>query len=94
MEKSTAGRRERRRSPGEGSVYRVDGSRRWKGAVTWTEPDGTRRRRVVSGHTQAEARAAVDALRRELHLGTPQPKGRAPTVGGHRLTPPGALKNR
>ena len=81
MEKSTAGRRERRRSPGEGSVYRVDGSRRWKGAVTWTEPDGTRRRRVVSGHTQAEARAAVDALRRELHLGTPQPKGRAPTVG-------------
>ena len=80
MEQSSAGRRERRRSPGEGSVYKVEGGRRWRGAVRWTEADGTQRRRVVSGRTQAEARAAVDALRRELHLGTPVPKGRAPTV--------------
>ncbi len=80
MEKSSA-RRERRRSPGEGSVYKVDGGRRWRGAATWTEPDGTQRKRIVTGRTQQEARDKLDELRRELHLGTPQPKGRAPKVG-------------
>jgi integrase len=64
-----------------GSVYRSEDGRRWRGAVTWTEPDGTRRRRVVSGRTAQEAHAKLDALRRELQLGSPLPKGRAPTVG-------------
>jgi integrase len=80
MAQSTA-RRARRRSPGEGSVYKVDGGRRWRGAVTWTEPDGTRRRRVVSAPTAAEARERLDVLRRGLMLGAPIPKGRALTVG-------------
>ncbi len=78
MAKSTA-TKSRRRSRGEGSVYRsADG--RWRGAATWTEPDGTRRRRVVSGHTAAETRDKLDALRRELRQGVPIPKGKAPTV--------------
>ena len=82
MPQSTA-RRARRRSPGEGSVYKVDGGRRWRGAVTWTESDGTRRRRVISGRTSEEARDKLDKLRRELHLGAVMPKGHAPTVAGY-----------
>lgn len=50
-------RTRRRHSAGEGSVYEIaDG--RWRGAVTWTEPDGLRHRRIVSGRTSAEARHA------------------------------------
>jgi integrase len=78
MAKSTA-RQTRRRSAGEGSVYEVEG--RWRGAVTWTEPDGRRRRRVVSGATSSEARDKLDALRRELRLGTLAPAGPTLTVG-------------
>ena len=70
-----ATRRTRRRSAGEGSVYRsADG--RWRGAVTWTEADGKRERRVVSAPTAAEARGKVDELRRTLRLG-----GMAPAAG-------------
>ena len=61
--------RTRSRSAGEGSVYRTtDG--RWRGAVTWTEPDGARHRRTVSGSTALEARTRLDELRRKLRLGT------------------------
>lgn len=80
MAQSTA-RRTRRRSAGEGSVYRQ--GTRWRGAVTWTEPDGTRSRRIVSAPTAAEARDKLDALRRELHLGTLAPAGRAATVAAY-----------
>jgi integrase len=83
MVKST-GRSDRRRSPGEGSVYPYRGGHR--GAVTWTEPDGTRRRRVVTGRTSAEARDKLDALRRELRLGTLAPAGPAQTVGDYLST--------
>ena len=67
MPKSTA-RGDRRRSPGEGSIYPYRGGHR--GAVSWTDPDGTRRRRVVTGRTSAEAREKLDDLRRALRLGT------------------------
>ncbi|MBF6605708.1 MAG: site-specific integrase [Chloroflexi bacterium] len=77
MTESTA-RRTRRRSAGEGSVYRQ--GTRWRGAVTWTEPDGTRSRRIVSAPTAAEARDKLDVLRRELRLGTLAPAGPASTV--------------
>jgi integrase len=78
MAKSTA-RRTRRRSAGEGSVYEaIDG--RWRGAVTWTEPDGKRSRRIVSAPTSTEARDKLDALRRELRLGTLAPAGPTQTV--------------
>ena len=77
MAKSTG--RTRRRSAGEGSVYQ--NGDRWRGAVTWTEPDGTRSRRVVSGSTAAEARQKLDELRRELQLGTLARSGPAVTVG-------------
>lgn len=85
MAESTA-HRTRRRSPGEGSVYRTADGRRWRGAVTWTEPDGSRSRRIVSAPTAAEARDKLDALRRELRLGTIAPAGRALTVADY-LTP-------
>lgn len=77
---STA-RRTRRRSPGEGSVYRA--GTRWRGAITWTDPDGTRSRRVVHAATAAEARERLDALRRELRLGTLAPSGRSMTVADY-----------
>lgn len=79
MGKSTAQTKVRRRSPGEGTVFPYrDG---WRGAVTWTDADGTQRKRTVSGATSDEARAALDELRRELRLGTLAPAGAALTVG-------------
>lgn len=77
MTKSTAAK-VRRRSAGEGSVYR--NGERWRGAVTWTEPDGTRHRRIVTGATSDEAREKLDDLRRDLRLGTIELPGRTLTV--------------
>jgi len=74
---------DRRRSPGEGSVYETKDRRGWRGAVTWTEPDGRRRRRVVSGDTSKAVRDKLDDLRRELRLGTIAPAGKAETVGDY-----------
>lgn len=72
MAKSTT--RTRRRSAGEGSVYRTtDG--RWRGAATWTEPDGRRQRRYVTGSTATEARGKLDEVRRRLRLGSLDPVG-------------------
>lgn len=66
---ATTGSNRRRRSAGEGSVYQsADG--RWRGAVTWTEPDGSRHRRMVSGGTSTEARSKLDALRERLRIGS------------------------
>ena len=80
MRKSTA-TKVRRRSAGEGSVY-ANGDR-WRGALTWTEADGTRHRRIVTGATSDEAREKLDELRRDLRLGVLQPAGRALTVGSY-----------
>jgi integrase len=80
MPKSTA-RSDRRRSPGEGTIYPFRGGHR--GALTWTEPDGTRRKRTVSGRTSAETRDKLDTLRRELQLGTLAPAGPTQTVGAY-----------
>ncbi|HSW43087.1 MAG TPA: tyrosine-type recombinase/integrase [Patescibacteria group bacterium] len=77
MVKSTA-TKVRRRSAGEGTVYPFRGGHR--GAITWTDPDGTRHRRVVAGRTADEARDKLDDLRRELRLGT-LTSGPALTVG-------------
>src|SRR4051812_25522520 len=57
----------RRRSRGEGSVYR--NGNRWRGALTWINPDGTRERHVVSGATSKETREKLDVLRREAQRG-------------------------
>src|SRR6185503_1241990 len=80
MPKSTA-RSDRRRSPGEGTVYPYRGGHR--GAVTWTEPDGTRQKRTVTAPTAAEARDKLDDLRRELRLGTLAPVGPTLTVADY-----------
>lgn len=66
-------RKVRRGSPGLGAVYPYRG--RFRGAVTWTEPDGRQRKRIVSGATRDEARAKLDEVRRELRLGTVAPDG-------------------
>jgi integrase len=81
VEKPTA-RKARRRSPGEGSVYQA-GDGRWRGAVTWTEADGKRSRRVVSAATSTQARARLDVLRHELRLGTLVAAGTTLTVAEH-----------
>jgi integrase len=83
MAKSTA-RQVRRRSSGEGSVYRQ--GTRWRGAVTWTEADGSRSRRIVTAATSAEARDKLDELRRDLRLGAVAPAGRALTVADYLTT--------
>ena len=81
MGKSTA-TNVRRRSPGEGSVYRFrDG---YRGAVSWTDAAGTRQRRVVTGSTSEEARDKLDQLRREVKRGTVNPSG--PLTTGAYLT--------
>lgn len=62
-----AKRTRRHRSAGEGSVYEsADG---WRGAITWTEADGSRHRRTVRGKTSADARAKLDTLREQLRTG-------------------------
>jgi integrase len=75
-------RQGRHRSPGEGSVYEVSEGH-WRGALAWTDADGTRHRRAVSGHTSAETRDKLDDLRRELKLGTIAPAGHGVTVGDY-----------
>lgn len=69
----------RRRSAGEGAVYPFRGGHR--GAITWTDPDGTRHKRTVTGRTADEARGKLDDLRRDLRLGALAPAGPALTVG-------------
>lgn len=59
--------RTRRRSPGEGSIYAYRG--RYRGALSWTDRDGIRQRRTISGKTQAEVRRQLDSLRVELDRG-------------------------
>lgn len=80
MTKST-GRGNRRRSAGEGTVFPFrDGHR---GAITWTDPDGTQHKRTVKGRTADEARAKLDDLRRDLRLGTLSSADAAVTVGDY-----------
>jgi hypothetical protein len=79
MTKTTG--RSNRRSAGEGSVYPNDD--RWRGAVTWTDPDGTQQRRTVSARTAAEARVRLDALRAQLRLGTLAPAGPTTTLADY-----------
>jgi integrase len=80
MAKST-GLKTRRRSSGEGSVYRSGG--RWRGSIAWTNPDGSQSRRYVSGSTGAAAREKLDALRRDLRVGKLAPAGPTLTVGAY-----------
>jgi integrase len=58
----------RRRANGEGSTYRT-AEGRWRGAVAWTDVQGERRRKVVSGRTQAEVRRAIAEARVGLDRG-------------------------
>jgi hypothetical protein len=81
MPKATKARPTTLRAPGEGTVYAVRPGYH-RGEVTWTDPDGTRHRRIVSGRTAREARDRLDDLRRELRLGTLAPAGPTLTVGG------------
>jgi integrase len=63
-------------------VYQISEGH-WRGALAWTDADGTRHRRAVSGHTSAETRDKLDDLRRELKLGTIAPAGHGVTVGDY-----------
>ena len=70
----------RRRSSGEGSVYRRGD--RWAGSIELdAEASGDRRRRVVYGNTQREVLDKLDELRRKLDLGLQIAMGRGMTVG-------------
>jgi integrase len=77
---ATTPKKDRHRSPGEGSVYEVSEGH-WRGALSWTDSDGLRHRRAVSGHTSAETHDKLDDLRRELKLGTLTPAGKGAKLG-------------
>ena len=62
----------RRRANGEGSIYQYRGG--WRAALVYTDPDGTRRRRTVSGKTQADVRRTLSALRADLDRGLTPPE--------------------
>lgn len=67
------------RANGEGSIY-ATGDGRLRGSIAWTDPDGKRRRRYVSGRTRADVRRAIGKLRDELDKGlTPAPTGTVAT---------------
>lgn len=56
-----------RRGRGEGSIYHDEDRGRWVSVIDVTEPGTQKRtRRKVSAKTKTEARAKLDALRREL----------------------------
>ena len=59
----------RRRANREGTIYHLPAENRWRAALTWTDDDGKRHRRIVSGKTQAEARRKLGALRADLERG-------------------------
>lgn len=59
----------RRRANREGSIYHVPGEDRWRAALSWTDANGIRHRRVVSGKTQAAVRQRLAALRTDLERG-------------------------
>lgn len=65
----------RRRGPNEGSLYRrADG--RWVGAVNIGWEGGQRKRKVVYGRTQAEARSKLRAVQTAVEAGLPLPDER------------------
>lgn len=59
----------RRRANREGTIYHVPSENRWRAALTWTDAEGKRHRRVVSGKTQAEVRRRLGELRADLDHG-------------------------
>lgn len=72
MPKSSA----RRRANGEGSITEDKARGRWRGFVSWTDPDGTPRRKSVSAPTAEEVRRKVTKLRADLDVGV------RPAAGG------------
>ncbi len=71
----------RRRSDGEGSVFRYRNG--WGGQIdvqAWNEP---RRRKTVYGTTQAEVMTKLNDIRRQQDLGIPIPAGRPLTTGDY-----------
>jgi integrase len=65
MSKATTPKR-RRRTRGEGSIYKTAGGR-WRGAFVVPDPrTGLGRRRVVSGRSAAEVRERLATIRREI----------------------------
>lgn len=65
MAESTA----RRRGNGEGYLKHDRKRDRWRGAIAWTDPDGTPRRKAFSGKTRSEVRRRMAELRAELDMG-------------------------
>jgi hypothetical protein len=61
-------RAHRRRPAGDGSVYRTDDGR-WRGVVDLGFVDGKRKRKYVSGATQAEALGKLRQAQRDAGAG-------------------------
>ncbi len=78
MAKSTA-KPSRRRGDREGSIYPYRGG--YRGAVTWTDAEGKRHRRTVSGKLREDVRQKVTALTAGLDRGVKPPENT--TVGAY-----------
>ena len=73
----------KRRSDGEGSVFRYRD--RWGGQLDVQEWNQPRRRKTVYGATETEVLTKLDDLRRQTHDGIPVPAGRPSTTGDYLL---------
>lgn len=61
--------RRKRRTNGDGTLFEDKARGRWRGAVAWTDPDGTLQRRSFSGKTRSDVKARMDRLRSDLGQG-------------------------
>ena len=52
----------RRRANREGTIYHVASENRWRAALTWTDANGKRHRRIVSGKTQSDVRRRLGSV--------------------------------
>ena len=58
-----------RRGNGEGSLIFDEKRGRWRGAVSWTQSDGTLKRRAFSSENKAVVKKKMAAVQRELEAG-------------------------
>ncbi|HEX5239525.1 MAG TPA: hypothetical protein VFW20_00875, partial [Candidatus Limnocylindrales bacterium] len=77
---NTTGRKTQRRSPKEGSTFRRKDRPGWRGELAYVDALGKRRRVVVSGATEEEARDKLNRERERLRIGLAG-KAEAGTVG-------------
>lgn len=71
----------RRRSPGEGSIFQRKSDGQWVGVIPLDfDEHGKRRRKTIYGRTQREVRVKLEAMKVDLEAGISPSQSHAPTV--------------